>query len=112
MTEQEVKWIELKAKMQDRFAKVPDLQTLIFLIGVNEVGIDLTQEITKEQKQDLMHVAMCILLSYDGFYEYKFDDEEGWPHFEKVKDFPDLSLMHQENYLKEKIIQYFEEQDA
>jgi hypothetical protein len=107
MTEQEIKWIDVKAMMQDRFGKVPDLQSIIYLIGINEVGFDADKQFTKEEKQDLMHVAMCTLLSYDGFFEYKGDDEQGWPHFEKIKDFPDVNLMAQESYLKEKVIQYF-----
>lgn len=107
MTEQEIKWIEVKAMLQDRFGKVPDLQSIIYLIGINEVGFDIDTNFTKEEKQDLMHVAMCTLLAYDGFFEYKGHDEDGWPHFEKTKDFPDVNLMAQESYLKEKIVLYF-----
>jgi hypothetical protein len=107
MTEQEIKWIEVKAMLQDRFGKVPDLQSIIFLIGINEVGFSTERNFEKEEKENLMHVAMCTLLSYDGFYEYTHHDEDGWPHFEKKKEMPGINLAAQEKYLKEKVITYF-----
>jgi hypothetical protein len=106
MTEHEQKWISVKAMVQDRFGKAPDMEAVLFLIGMNEVGFDVDKQFKKEEKQDLMHVATCHLLSIDGFYEYIGHDKEGWPHYEKKMDFPNVSLTDQEQYLQEKIIQY------
>ncbi|MFM2387025.1 MAG: hypothetical protein RL660_1782 [Bacteroidota bacterium] len=106
MTDHDIKWIEVKAFLQDRFGKVPDMESVLFLIGMNEVGFDINREFKKEEKQDLMHVAMCILLSEDGYYEYIEHDADGWPHFAKRKDFPAVGLKEQEVYLQEKIIKY------
>ncbi len=106
MTELEIKWIEAKAMMQDRFGKVPDMEGIIYLIGINEVGFNPEKAYEKEEKQDLMHVAMCTLLAYDGYYEYEGHDKDGWPHFKQLLEFPAINLAQQENYLKEKVIQY------
>jgi hypothetical protein len=108
MTEHQIKWIEAKALLQDRFGKVPDMEATLFLIGVNEVGFDPSKQFEKEQKQDLMHVAMCTLLSDDGYYEYAGTDTDGWPHFEKRKEFPAISLQDQEIYLQEKVMKYLD----
>jgi hypothetical protein len=108
MTDHEMKWIQAKALMQDRFGKVPDMEATLFLIGVNEVGFAEDRQFEKEEKQDLMHVAMCTLLSDDGYYEYVGTDAEGWPHFEKRKEFPAISLKDQEVYLQEKVMKYMD----
>ena len=40
-------------------------------------------EIQKQEKMDLMHVAVCTVLVPQGFYEFKGRDDDGWPHFEE-----------------------------
>jgi hypothetical protein len=87
VTDLDLKWVEVNALLQDRFGKVPNME---------------------EEKQDLMHVAMCILLADDGYYEYTHHDADGWPHFNKLRDFPSVMLKEQEDYLKEKVIKYFD----
>jgi hypothetical protein len=108
MTDHDSKWIQTKALLQDRFGKVPDMESILFLIGMNEVGFDIEYQFKKEEKQDLMHVAMCLLLSDDGYYKQTGTDEDGWPHFEKLKEFPNVSLQDQEHYLQEKVMKYLQ----
>ncbi len=86
--------------------KLPDLQAILFLIGIQEVG-QLRNKYTKEEKQDLMHVAVCQLLSQDGYYEFIGQDEDNWPHFKLVRALPRGTVEEQENLLKEKILEYF-----
>ena len=47
------------------------MEAILFLIGIQEVG-DFRTKFTKEQKQDLMHVAVCSLLSPSGYYELEY----------------------------------------
>ena len=102
------KWHELLRQLGNTFGEEPDLQGIIFLIGVQELGQGV-REFSKDEKQDLMHIATCKLLSFDGFYEMKGRDEQGWPHWEKVNQVPLLSLKEQDITLKTNIIKYFEE---
>jgi hypothetical protein len=108
MTDHDSKWIQTKAMLQDRFGKVPDMESILFLIGMNEVGFDIEYQFKKEEKQDLMHVAMCLLLSDDGYYVQTGIDADGWPQFDKVKEFPHVSLQAQEHYLQEKVMKYLQ----
>jgi hypothetical protein len=101
------RWWELEAKLVERFGKKPDLETILFLIGIQEFG-QLKEKFTKEQKQDLMHVAVCKLLSQSGYYELDKMDEEGWPHFKQLKRMPDMDMIQQENFLKDHILLYFQ----
>ena len=102
------RWWDLEAKMLERFGKKPDMETILFLIGIQEFG-DIKEKFTKEQKQDLMHVAVCSLLSQSGFYELEAVDEDGWPHFKQLKPMPEMNMIDQENFLKDHVLLYFEQ---
>ncbi len=102
------KWGELLRQMDVSFGEKPDLQGMIFLIGVQELGKGY-QNFTKEEKQDLMHIATCKLLSYDGYYRLTGVDSDGWPQYEKTKTLPQMPLKEQDLLLKINIIRYFED---
>ncbi len=101
------RWWQLEAKFLERFGKKPDMEAVLFLIGMQETGF-IKNKITKEQKQDLMHVAVCTLLSESGFYILEGKDEEGWPHYKQVKEIPAYNVIDQENFLKDHVLLYFE----
>lgn len=104
------RWWNLEAKLVERFDKKPDLETILFLIGMQETGI-MNEKITKEQKQDLMHVAVCSVLMPSGYYELEGKDADGWPHFKQLKVMPDMHAIEQENFLKDHVLLYFENHD-
>ena len=107
----QTRWWKLEAKLVERFnGKKPDLETILFLIGIQEFG-QIKEKFTKEQKQDLMHVAVCSLLSPSGYYELEGVDAEGWPHFKQLKAMPEMDTIAQENFLKDHILLYFENND-
>ncbi|MDF2187123.1 hypothetical protein [Paraflavitalea sp. CAU 1676] len=102
------RWWTLEASLVERFGKKPDMETILFLIGIQEFG-DIKTKFTKEQKQDLMHVAVCSLLSQSGYYELDAVDEDGWPHFRQLKTLPVFNMVEQENFLKDHILLYFQQ---
>jgi len=104
------RWWNLEARLAEKFGKKPDLEAILFLIGIQEFG-QIREKFTKEQKQDLMHVAVCSLMSQSGFYELEKTDEDGWPHFKQLKPMPDMNTIEQENFLKDHILIYFENHD-
>jgi hypothetical protein len=101
------RWWNLEAKLVERFDKKPDLETILFLIGIQEFG-QLKEKFTKEQKQDLMHIAVCSLLSESGYYELEGVDQDGWPHFKQLKPMPEMDAIAQEYFLKDHVLLYFE----
>jgi len=104
------RWETLLAAMQERFGRRPDLNALLLLIGVQELGQGVAA-FTKEQKQDLMHIATCKLFSQSGHYALERVDEEGWPHYQLVTPVPFANLKEQERMLKWHILEYFDELD-
>ena len=103
------RWWALEAKLMARFDKKPDLEAVLFLIGLQETGF-MQEKISKEQKQDLMHVAVCTLMAQSGYYLVEGKDEEGWPHFKQLKQLPEMSMPEQENFIKDHVLLYFEQQ--
>ena len=101
-------WLRVRHWVKDNFGKekLPDLNAVLFVIGIQELG-QVKEEFTKEEKQDLMHIAACRLLSEQGYYEFKGLDTEGWPHWEKTKLMTQLNLRDEEILLKQLIVRYF-----
>lgn len=102
----QVRWWNLENRLLQRFNKKPDIEGILFLIGIQELG-EIRDKFTKEQKQDLMHVAVCTLFAQSGYYEFDHADEDGWPHFKQLKPLPDMNLIEQENFMKDHILLYF-----
>ena len=106
----QVRWLKLRIKLKERFGIKPDMDGILFLIGIQELGSG-KQEFSKEEKQDLMHIAVCSILALSGYYKFDGLDEEGWPHFTLIKELPAFNLFEQENFLKDHILLYFQSQN-
>ena len=104
------RWGKLLQGLQELIGKKPaDLNAVLFLIGVQELGQG-QRAFSKEQKQDLMHIAVCKVLSLAGFYELEYIDQEGWPHWKLLKKLPHFDVLEQEKLLKIQVIEYFEQE--
>lgn len=108
MDEFEQKWNHAEAAFEKHFGKAPnDLNAFLFVIGIQELGKGVIP-FSKEEKQDLMHIATCKILSQSGYYEYTHTDEQGWPHFSIKTPLPHHKLGQQERLLQEHVVMYFE----
>lgn len=103
----ELRFQDLVKKLEVKFGTGLELDTIILLIGVQELGKGY-KEFSKDEKMNLMHIAICTILEPYGVYKYVANDDDGWPHFEKVKNIPAISNKDQEHLLKEAVINYFE----
>ncbi len=104
----EKKWRDLLTEVSQNMDEPLDMQSLIFMIGVQELNQGFVK-LSKDQKLDVMHIAICTLMEPYGFYEYTGHDDDGWPHFKLVKELPQLKADEQETFMKKAIIEYFEE---
>jgi len=79
--EKEFEWLKVRHIVRDAMKKdtLPDLQTILFLIGVQELGRIPKEKFTKD----------------------------GWPHWKEVKSFTLKGVNEQEEFLMLKIIDYF-----
>ena len=106
----QVRWLKLRIKIKEQFGIKPDMDGILFLVGIQELGTG-KQDFSKEEKQDLMHIAVCTVLSQSGYYAMEGHDEQGWPHFKQLKPLPEFNMWEQENFLKDHILLYFQNQD-
>ncbi|MBX2889279.1 MAG: hypothetical protein KF829_11585 [Ferruginibacter sp.] len=102
-----IRWLKLRIKIKQQFGIKPDMDGILMLIGVQELGLG-PQTFDKEQKQDLMHIAVCTVLSQSGYYTFDKKDKDGWPHFLPAKPLPVYNSIEQENFLKDHILLYFQ----
>lgn len=106
----ERKWNALLVELESVIGKKPkDLNSVLFLIGVQELGRG-TKIFSKEEKQDLMHIGICKVLSLSGYYVLEGLDEDGWPHWKLIKKLPHFDLLEQEKLLKMHVMEYFEKE--
>ena len=108
-TQLKERWEKLVAILSNQFSQGEDLDldAIICLIGVQELG-KFHREFKKDEKVNLMHIAICTLLAQSGYYGLEGHDEDGWPHYRLLKPLPTFNLLEQENFLKDHILLYFE----
>jgi hypothetical protein len=107
------RWGELVTFLSNRFADgdTLDLDAIIYLVGVQELG-QMQRKFKKDEKLNLMHIAICRLLEPFGYYEFEFFDEEGWPHYKILEELPPLKAGEQSVLMKDAIVQYFVEKEV
>ena len=108
-SELKIKWTNLKAKLSKDFSddQLIDLDAIIFLIGLQELG-QFQKKFNKQKKLEILHIAVCKLLSDYGYYQLEYIDQEGWPHYKLNENLPNLKPGEQTILIKKAIINYFE----
>lgn len=106
------RWEKLVQLLSNQFSQGEDLDldAIIYLIGVQELG-KVHQKYKKDEKLNLMHIAICRLLEPYGFYEFEYFDDEGWPHYTVKEELPPLKAGEQSVLMKEAIVNYFIERE-
>ncbi|MFT5754999.1 MAG: hypothetical protein ACI9FW_000929 [Flavobacterium sp.] len=102
------RWETVVSLLSNKFADgdTLDLDAIIYLIGVQELG-KFKQEFKKDEKVNLMHIAICRLLEPYGYYEFDYFDNEGWPHYTVKEELPILKAGEQSVLMKDAIVNYF-----
>ena len=93
-SELKTKWNNLKTKLSVDFSDnaIIDLDSIIFLIGLQELG-QFQKRFNKQKKLEVIHIAVCKLLSDYGYYEYDYTDNDGWPHHKLIKKLPNQKMI-------------------
>ena len=102
------RWNKVVEILSNQFAdgEQLDLDAIIYLIGVQELG-KFQQLFKKDEKLNLMHIAICRLLEPYGYYEFEFFDKDGWPHYKVKEELPPLKAGEQSILMKDAIVNYF-----
>lgn len=105
------KWKMANRWFQDQFGQgeTLDLDGILFVIGVRELG-QPKRRFKKDEKVDLLHIAICRILMPYGIYRLVGQDQDGWPHYERTSLLPHLKPGEQSVLVKEAIVRYLEEE--
>lgn len=87
-----------------------NLNGILFLIGVQELGQG-NLIFKKEDKLDLIHIAVCKLLLPFGYYRFEGINNEGWPIYSNQEKIPKLDPKEQTVFIKKAIIYYFKKEN-
>ena len=78
------KWDALVLKIERQFDDEINLKAILYLIGVQELNMGI-KRFGREEKVDILHVAVCKILTLFGYYKFDRVDEDGWPHWIELK---------------------------
>lgn len=104
--ETEFEYQNVLKQIAKQFGEDIDIQGLLFIIGLQELGKGKIK-LSKNEKLDVMHIAICTLLSPYGYYEYEGLDKDGWPHWKTIENLPPLKPAQQQEIIKQAIVEYF-----
>jgi len=106
------RWELLVERLSGQFSDGDPLELdgIIYLVGVQELG-KYHRKYKKDEKLNLMHIAICRLLEPYGYYDFEFFDEEGWPHYKVREQLPPLKAGEQTILMKEALVNYFLEKE-
>jgi len=111
MEEFEKDWQKILSYFTEQFGEEPSMESILYIIGINELGRGARQEFSKDQKMNLIHIAICKVLSFWGYYEIIGLDEDGWPHWKATDKLPYLKPKEQMLLLRRSIVNYFAENE-
>ncbi len=103
-------WDRLQKKLKERFDGEMDYDSILFLIGLQELGKPF-KKYKKDEKLEVMHVAICSLLEPYGFYEFMGKDDDGWPHWKLKENLPFLDAKQQNKLIIDSMIDYFKKEE-
>jgi hypothetical protein len=106
----ERKWNKVVDFVSQPYGERLEIDAILFLIGVQELGQGY-RKFTKDQKLDVLHIAICTLLSKFGYYVFAGRDKDGWPHYEATEKLPYLKPMQQNLLMRQAIVEYFSEDE-
>ena len=76
MTDLDKAWNRLLEELETQFDQEITLKGLLYLIGVQELNLGIKQY-EREEKVNVIHVAICKILIPFGFYKFDRLDEGG-----------------------------------
>ena len=107
----ELRWKEVTSRLAKIFGGPLELEGVLFVIGVQELGQG-TKKFKKDEKQDLIHIGICTILSPYGYYQFSHYDSDRWPHFDTLKKLPFLNDSDQKQFIRRAIVDYFEKENV
>ena len=111
MNKNNLAFSDLANRLSNQLGEDLDLTGILFLVWLQELGTR-PEELSKEQKLDVLHIAICKLLEQYGYYTFIGRDADGWPHWEATKEVPTMQPKEQLQLIRSAITNYFKENNV
>ncbi len=108
--ELDLEYEKVLEQLAPQFGSEIDEQAILFLIGIQELGKGNIKS-SKNEKLDIMHIAICTLLTPYGYYEFEGLDKDGWPHWKVNEKLPPLKPVQQHILIRQAIVDYFKKNE-
>jgi len=102
-------WDLLSEKISKDFDVDADVNGILMLVGIQELGEGFKNAYSKEEKMDLIDLAQCFLLEKMGLYSNNGISDDGWPMYEKIKRIPAFNKGYENKILISALVSYFKE---
>jgi hypothetical protein len=99
-------WKDLCKHLTMMFGIEVDMNGVLFLIGIREMGL-LFREFSKEEKLNLINLGSCTLYKEMGLVEISGEDNERWPVFRQKTLAPVIAEELKLKTLQDCAIRYF-----
>ena len=106
MMDKSRQWNILCARLSEQMGNEINLNGLLFLIGVQELGFSY-RDFSKEEKIDLIGLGTCKLLSLRGLCTEDGRDADNWPRWKKSEELEWFSEDEKTELLQELALEYF-----
>ena len=106
-----VRWQRLQAWLGERFGRgEPDLEAILFLIGIQSTGRGYEPRLEKETKQDLiMEGTYCAFEAVDLYRRIGAEADGRWIWERTDVPLPKRSVEDQEKLLRLAVLRYFDD---
>ena len=103
------RWSLLKRWTLSRFGKEADLEGLLFLVGIQELGKGFDPDLDKSKKEQILLEGTYCVLETLGYYERIGMEDNGHWIWEQTSQLPpDLSKEAEERILRKAVLRYLD----
>jgi len=103
------RWQAHVERLEAQFGRLPDVDAVLFLMGIQSVGRGYEPDLPKERKQSLIMEGSYLAFETFGLYQRMGLEKNGFWLWEKRFDLPKLSIDDQERLLQLGILNYFDQ---
>jgi len=103
------RWAKLQRWVEHRFGKKADMEGILFLVGIQELGHGFLPDLDKDRKEQIVVEGAYCVLETLGYYERVGMERTGHWIWEQRHELPaDLSKEAEEHMLRRAVLRYFD----
>lgn len=99
-------WLQWQSSLTKQTGNEYTLDDWLILIGIQEAGRPIQKELSEKEKYDLLQLGIWSILVPAKYFELIWVGDMGWPHFQQLKQLPNINLAERNFLLKKYVLLY------